>query len=191
MKKQLIGVSGDEGSFSEVAGLQYAKQQEINPSIQYLTDMEGVLAALDAKKIDIGVFPVINFRGGLVKPAFEAMGKYSFTLIDEVWLDVHQCLLIRPGTKAHLVKKIVSHPQALAQCKNYLHKNFKQAELVEWIDTAKAAKDLAENKWDEYTAVIAPEQSASLYHLEVFAKNIQDEHPNITVFVVVTQRKAI
>lgn len=183
--KIILGVSGDPGSFSEEAGLLYAQRVGIKPTLKYLTDMEGVLAAVSTGKIDVGIFPVVNSRGGLVKMAFEAMGKYLFTLIDEVWLDVRQCLLVRSGTKLERIKKIVSHPQAIAQCERYLLKTFKQVDLIEWQDTAKAAHDLAAGKLGKTSAVIAPERAARIYGLEVAVKNIQDNHPNLTTFIVV------
>lgn len=187
-KKIILGVSGDPGSFSEEAGLLYAQRVGIKPNLAYLTDMEGVLNALEIKKIDIGIFPVVNSRGGLVKMAFEAMGSHLFTMIDEVWLDVRQCLLSKPGVKPNQLKKIVSHPQAIAQCERYLLKEFKKVDLVEWQDTAKAAKDLSTGKFAKTTAVIAPERAARLYNLEVMVKDIQDNHPNLTTFIVVVPK---
>jgi len=190
-KKTTLGVSGDPGSFSEEAGLLYAQRVGIKPTLVYLTDMEGVLAAVESKKIDIGIFPVVNSRGGLVTMAFEAMGSHLFTMIDEVWLDVRQCLLTRPGTPLKQLKKIVSHPQAIAQCERYLLREFKKAELVEWQDTAKAAKDLSTGKLGKSAAVIAPERAARLYGLEVMVKDIQDNHPNLTTFIVVVAKNPI
>jgi prephenate dehydratase len=184
-KKINLGVSGDPGSFSEEAGLLYAQRVGIKPNLVYLTDMEGVLSALELKKIDVGIFPVVNSRGGLVKMAFEAMGKHLFTMIDEVWLDVRQCLLGKRGCKPAQLKKIVSHPQAIAQCERYLLREFRKAELIEWQDTAKAAKDLSAGKFGKTTAVIAPERAARLYGLDVMVKDIQDTHPNLTTFIVV------
>lgn len=181
-----MGVSGLQGSFSEEAALLYAERTKLTLQLTYLIDMEGVLRALTQKKIDMGIFPVVNIHGGLVKPAFEAMGKYSFLPIDELWLDVKQCLLVLPGTKLNQIKKILSHPQAFAQCKNYLKNEMREAELIAWIDTAKAAKDLSEKiVSDIRTAVIAPERSAEIYHLEVLNKNIQDNIPNPTAFIIV------
>lgn len=184
-EKIIMGLSGLAGSFSEEAALRYAERVKLNCQLKYLIDMEGVLSALVQKKIDMGIFPVVNLHGGLVKPAFEAMGKYSFMPIDELWLDVKQCLLALPGTKLNQIKKIISHPQAFAQCKNYLKTEMKHAELMPWIDTAKAAKDLSDEAFsDSMTAVIAPERSAEIYHLEVLAKNIQDNTPNFTAFII-------
>lgn len=188
VKKIILGVSGEAGSFSEEAGLIYAQRVGIKPEVKFLIDMENVLAAVESETINIGIFPVVNSRGGLVKMAFEAMGKHNFNMIDEVWLDVRQCLIVKPGTKASQIKKIVSHPQAIAQCERYLLREFKQADLIEWQDTAKAAKDLAAGKLTKTSAVIAPERAAQIYNLEVLVKNIQDSHPNLTTFIVVVKR---
>ena len=179
-----LGVSGIEGSFSEEAALLYTKRVGIKPSLVYLNDMEGVLTAIETGQIDIGIFPVVNLRGGLVKSAFLAMGNHLFTPIDELWLEVRHCLLVVPGTTFNQIKKIVSHPQGLAQCENYLQEKLKEVERVESINTAKAAKDLAEGNLSSCTAVIAAEHAAQMYHLEVLAKNIQDSNPNLTAFIL-------
>lgn len=181
----LFGVSGDVGSFSEEAALLYTQQKNINASLVYLIDMEGVLAAIEREEIELGILPVVNLQGGLVKPAFQAMGKHLFTPIDELWLHVQQCLLVLPGTQAHQITRIASHPQGIAQCKQYLQKKFKEIEPIEWCDTAKAAKDLSEGNLASSTAVIAPERCADIYGLEVIAKNIQDSSRNLTAFILV------
>ena len=186
--KTLLGVSGDAGSFSEEAAFLYMKRASINASLVYLMDMEGVLSAIEKHEIDLGILPVVNLQGGLVKPAFQAMGKHLFLPFDELWLEVMQCLLVLPGTRLNQITNIVSHPQGLAQCRHYLLKEFKKVKLVEWINTAKAAKDLAEGKLSSCTAVIASERSAQLYGLDIMAKNIQDSNPNLTAFILVKNR---
>lgn len=185
MKKIKLGVSGDAGSFSEEAGLLYAQRNGFQPQIKFCIDMEGVLAALDKKQIDLGIFPVVNSRGGLVQPAFKAMGKHLFNYIDELWLEVYQCLMIKPGVKKSQIKKIATHSQALAQCERYIRKEFPNAQLIEWEDTAKAAKDLSKGILKKDTAVIAPARSAQIYKLHLLAKGIQDNHPNLTTFIIV------
>lgn len=184
----IMGVSGDKGSFSEEAALLYAKRESIQPTLRYLIDMEGVLSALEQGEINLGILPVVNLLGGLVKPAFQAMGKHLFNPVDEFWLQVRQCLLVLPGTPRDCIKTIVSHPQGLAQCKNYIRNEFKDVHIVEWCDTAKAAKDLSEGVFSPDTAVIAPERAAQIYGLELLARSIQDSNPNLTAFIVVTNR---
>lgn len=180
-----IAVSGDAGSFSEEAGLLYAQRNAFKPKIMYAIDMEGVLSALDSKKVDLGIFPVVNSRGGLVQTAFEAMGKHLFKFTDELWLEVYQCLMAKPDIKKNQITAITSHPQAISQCERYLRREFPDARLLEWEDTAKAAKDLAHGVLPKNTAVIAPARSAQIYDLKILAKGIQDNHPNLTTFIVV------
>ena len=186
-----ISVSGDAGSFSEEAGLLYAQRQGWeNPEIIFSIDMEGVLKAVHSGEADYGIFPVVNSRGGLVQSAFDAMGKYLFTMIDELWFEVYQCLMVMPGVKKEDIKQITTHPQAIAQCERYIKREFPNAKLNDWEDTAKAAKDLAEGKLSKDTAVIAPARSAQIYNLDLLDKGIQDNHPNLTTFIVVKSRKS-
>jgi len=184
-----LGVSGDAGSFSEEAALQYAQRIGISPQLHYLIDMEGVLAAIETDKVDIGIFPVVNLNGGLVNMAFKAMGNHLFTPIDEIWLEIHQNLLALPGVTINQIQSIASHPQAFAQCRNFLEEEMDHAEIIHWQDTAKAAKDLSEGLLTPTTAVIAPECSAPIYGLKVLKTNIQDRNPNLTAFILVKKHR--
>lgn len=188
MKKLSIGVSGDEGSFSEEAALLYAKRAGISATLSFLIDMEGVLSAVESGDVDLGVFPVANLRGGLVRPAFVAMGQHPFTVVDDLWMEVNQCLITKPGTTADMIQKIVSHPQALAQCRDYLAQKFPPAKLIEWADTAKAVRDLASGMLGEECAVIAPVRAAQRYGMQVLEVGIQDMKPNLTAFIIVKQK---
>jgi len=187
LTKQRVAVSGIAGSFSEEAGLIYAGRDHIDPEFVFATDMHGVLQAIHDGTAEVGVFPVVNSRGGLVHSAFKAMGEFTFQMKDEIWLEVHQCLLAQTSLDKSEIKKVVSHPQAIAQCERYLRRELPHAELVHWDDTAKAAQDLAVGKFDEHTAVIAPARSAHIYGLDIIQKGIHDNHPNLTTFIVVTK----
>ncbi len=180
-----LAVSGDPGSFSEEAGRIYSQREGIEPELVFATDMRGVLVAVDAGDVDQGIFPVVNSRGGLVYPAFEAMGEFRFKMIGELWMEVFQCLMVLPGTTEADITEVTSHSQALAQCDRYLKKTFPALPLNEWQDTAKAAKDLHDGVLPKTTAVIAPARSAQIYGLEIIGKGIQDQRPNLTTFIVV------
>jgi prephenate dehydratase len=180
-----FGVFGDAGSFSETAGMLYAKNNSVAASFIYLPGMEDLLAALGRGELDIAVFPVVNYRGGIVKTAFEAMGKYPFAMVDSLRLNVQHCLITLPGTALKSITKIATHPQAFAQCSYYLQKDFSEAERIVWADTAGAARDLAAGKLPADCAVIASERAAKIYNLEVTKKSIQDDPDNFTIFVIV------
>lgn len=185
MKNKRLGVSGERGSFSEEAGRLYSEQAGISVTLDFLTDMEGVLSAVSAGRVDLGIFPVFNSTGGLVTMAFEAMGKYLFTWLGQFSLNVKQCLLVRPGVLMHSINKIFSHPQGFAQCTKYIESQLKNAEKINWQDTAKAARDLSEGRLGSCSAVIASEYAAKIYGLDISAKNIQDSELNITTFIII------
>jgi prephenate dehydratase len=183
-----FGVFGDAGSFSEAAGMLYAQNNGLAASFIYLPVMGDLLAAVGKGAIDIALFPVVNYRGGIVKTAFEAMGKYPFSLVDSLRLNVQHCLALRPGTPLKDITRIATHPQAIAQCGKYLQKEFSHVECIEWNDTAGAARDLAAGKLPSDCAIIASERAAQMYKLDVAAKSIQDDPDNYTVFVIVRKR---
>ena len=185
LEKIRLGVSGDAGSFSEEAGRLYAGREGIDAEIIFAIDMEGVLARLDRAEIDLGIFPVVNSQGGLVTQAFEAMGRHEFKLVSELWLEVQQCLMVLPGLRRTEIKNIATHPQAIAQCQRFIKREFPEAKIIEWADTAKAARDLQAGLLPAATAVIAPARAATLYGLELLESNIQDMRPNLTTFIIV------
>lgn len=180
----IIGVSGDIGSFSEEAGLIYAaKAHNASHELRYLIDMDGVLSALDKGEIDVGVFPFVNYNSGIVWPAFVAMGKYNFMPIDDLQLNVEQCLIVQDGTELKDITTLYSYTPAFEQCKGFISYNGFQ--MVDWGDTAKAARDLAANFLPKHSAVVGSAQAAKSYGLKVLKAGIQDLQPNITRFIVV------
>jgi prephenate dehydratase len=179
-----IGVSGAEGSFSEEAGHTYANKNEIGSyEIAHLVSVENVLTALEKGDIDTGIFPIENSNGGIVIEAVYAMAAHKFSIEKMFEIDVHHNLLVLRGTNADQITQITSHDQALKQCRMYLKRKWGGVELVEYADTAKAAKDLSEGKLPKTTAVIAPRRAAELYGLEILEESIQDLKFNYTVFV--------
>jgi len=184
----IVGVSGGLGSFSEEACQYYCQKNKTEDyEIKYLISVENVLASLDKKEIDLGIFPIENSNGGIVYEAVYAMAKHIFNIDNFFEIDIRQNLLALPGVKREEIRKIASHQQALRQCRMYLKRNWPGAELIEWPDTAQAAKDLKEGKFSQDTAVIAPLGCAKLYGLEVLEEKIQDLKFNFTTFLAVSK----
>ncbi len=179
-----IGIMGGKGSFSEEAARVYAMKENITKlELNYLISAEPVLAALEAGDIDLGVFPIENSNGGIVIEAVQAMAKHRFQIKKIFEIDVHQNLLVMPGTNPDQITTITSHDQALKQCRMYLKRKWPSVELEEYADTAKAAGDLASGLLPPTTAVIASRTAADLYGLEVLEESIQDLKFNYTSFV--------
>lgn len=179
-----IGVSGDAGSFSEAAGLQYAAQHPEQPyTLAYLIDMEGVLSALSRNEIDVGVFPFFNHQSGMVWPAFTAMGKHRFVPIADIALNIEQCLLTTQPRALADIETLYSYPPAFQQCTSFIRRQ--GFRLIDWGDTAKAARDLAAGIIPNTAGVVASQRAAEHYGLHVLQAGIQDLASNITQFVVV------
>ncbi len=179
-----IGISGASGSFSEEAARSYTQTADLKDfSLDYLISVENVLAALEKGDIDLGVFPIANSTGGVVTEAGEAVAKHRFNIKKLFGIDIRQNLLAQKGVSKSDITTIVSHDQALKQCRAYLKKNWPKAKIEEYEDTAKAAEDLASGKLSPTTAVIASKTAADIYGLHILDESIQDLTSNFTTFL--------
>ncbi len=184
-KVVVIGVSGAPGSFSEEAARTYSAKIGLKkPEIRYLITVENVLAALDVGDITTGIFPIENSNGGIVIETVYAMAKHNFSIKKIFEIDVHHCLISAKGATVDGIKQIVSHDQALKQCRMYLKRKWPKVKVGEYQDTAKAAQDLASGVLPASTAVIASRAAAQVYGLDILEESIQDLKFNYTSFVV-------
>ncbi|MDB5237806.1 MAG: chorismate mutase [Candidatus Kaiserbacteria bacterium] len=187
-----FGISGVEGSFSEKAAKGYIAQNNglsAGSQLVYLVSAEGVLAALESGEVDIGVFPIENSGGGMVKEALEAMSKHNFKILEVASVAVHHCLIAMPGTDISEITTVTSHIQALTQCEMAIKRLLPKAQIEEYPDTAKAAEDLAQGTLPRTTAVIASIEAANRNSLEILHRNIEDRNFNVTNFIVAKRRK--
>ncbi len=179
-----IAIMGSRGSFTEEAALFYLKREGITKSeLLYPVSAEGVLLALDREEADVGIFPIHNSIGGVVTESIYAASEHHFFIEDLFDIDIRQCFMVRPGVKRSEITKIMSHQQALAQCKGYIKEHFPHAEIVEASDTATAAQFLGSSPKEVHTAVIAPQRCAKLYNLALLEEGIQDQKKNLTTFI--------
>jgi prephenate dehydratase len=186
-----IGVMGGKGSFSEEAGRVYAKKwlKAKKITLDYLVSAENVLSSLEKGKIDIGIFPIENSNGGIVLEAVYAMAKHNFSIKKIFEIDVHHNLLVKKGRAASQIKTIVSHDQAIKQCRVYLRRKWPDANIEAYSDTAVAAKDLAEGELPSSVAVIASRNAAQAYKLDILEESIQDLKFNYTSFIAAERSK--
>lgn len=179
-----IAIFGSEGSFTEEAANVYCRRQHIlKPVFMYQETVEKVFQAISTDQV-VGIIPISNTSGGAVEETIEAMSKHFFRPILIFEINIAQNLLSAKNTKPEDIDKIYSHPQALAQCRLYLAKNWLRVKKAPYANTASAARDLAAGKLGANSAVIASLKAAKLYDLVVIAKDIQDSRFNFTQFLV-------
>lgn len=171
----VVGVLGPEGTFSERA----AKMRYPRGELRYYQDIEDVLLAVEQEKVNIGVVPLENSLEGAVGMTLDALLDLRVMIVGEVTIAVRHCLI---GLGTGDIKVILSHPQALAQCRRYIKRHHPGVELRTTGSTSHAAK-LAQ-EFPEMAA-IAGAEAAPRYGLEVLEKNIQDSDQNATRFALV------
>jgi chorismate mutase/prephenate dehydratase len=130
------------------------------------------------------VVPVENSNEGVVSHTLDMFMKSELKIIAEVLIEVSHDLLNRTG-RLEDIRKVVSHPQALGQCRVWLEENLPDIPLVDVGSTTQAAQLAAE---DEEIAAIASEAAATLYGLRAVKHRIEDNPNNFTRFLVIGQQ---
>jgi len=173
-----VAFQGITGAYSEEAIRQFFGPEV--ESIPY-NALDDVFFAVDRGEADYGMVPVENAIAGSVIRAYELLMEHDLRIYAETILQVRHMLLALPGTQLSEVKRVRSHPQALAQCQRYLARHGLEPEPA--FDTAGSARDLAANPQPD-VAVIASELAAELYGLNIIDRDIEDFPFNYTRFFV-------
>ncbi len=192
----IIGVQGGEGSFSEEAGQTYIAGRSASfpkSRIAYLFTTKNVLQALHRGEIDFGVFAIQNAAGGVVMESVLAMSETNCAIIEMFDLVINHSIMHHPETAFKDVDTLISHPQALAQCKRTLrerHPHLKQVSGEgDLIDQALCAKELSSGGLPKTTAVLAPRVCADKFGLTIHDDGLQDlGDKNLTTFVWATRK---
>ncbi len=149
--------------------------------------IEAVFAEVERGQAEFGVVPVENSTEGVVNHTLDSFLDVELAITAEIVVDVDQCLLARSGTQLATIQRVYSHPQALAQCREWLSKNLPKAALVETNSTAAAAQAAAN---EPNTAAIAAELATRVYGLNLLRAKLQDISENITRFLVINKTPA-
>jgi chorismate mutase / prephenate dehydratase len=131
--------------------------------------------------VSFGVVPIENSTEGVVGHTLDLLVDSDLRICAEIFINIHHNLLSRSG-RAEDLRKIVSHPQALAQCRGWLARHFPDVPVEEVASTAHAAKMAAA---DSALGAISSRLAKEVYDLQIIAGNIEDQSHNITRFLVV------
>lgn len=148
---------------------------------------QDLFAAVAGGKVDFGLAPVENSQAGSINDVYDLLRQYDLFVGGEVLHPVNHALLALPGQKLSDIKRVISHPQALAQVDRYLREL--GVEVVATYDTAGSAKLIREQELSGVAAV-AGVGAAQRYGLEILATNIQTIADNQTRFVLLQRTPA-
>jgi prephenate dehydratase len=174
-----IAYQGEPGAFSEAASRQLSPSAELRPCKSF----EDVFAALTAGEADYGVLPIENSIGGSIHRNFDLLVEHQLPIVGELEVPVVHHLLALPGRTLANVRKIYSHPQALAQCDRFL-RTLTGVEIIATYDTAGSAKMIADEHLED-AAAVASARAAEVFGLAPLKSAIQDYDNNTTRFIVI------
>lgn len=177
-----VAFLGPKGTFTEMAARSFFPPAgtEFIPC----PTIRSVFRRVQTGDTPYGVVPVENTLEGSVTATLDQFLASDLMVYGEVELHVEQCLILAPGTSLEDVKVILSHPQALAQSRNYLEERLASAELREVSSTAEAVRLLSKVP---HAAAIGTELAARLYGMRVVARGIQDSPRSYTRFFVLSE----
>jgi chorismate mutase / prephenate dehydratase len=130
-------------------------------------------------RADYGVVPVENSTEGVVTHTLDMFVDSDLKIVSQIVLPIQHCLL--SDCQRSQIKKLFAHPQALAQCRNWVQNHLPRAEIIETSSNARSAEMAAKGK---NAAAIAGLLAAEKYGLRVLETNIQDNSANVTRFLV-------
>jgi len=175
MSHELVAYQGEAGAYSEEGAIALFPQAELKP----FNSIRKVFEAVEVGRVDFGLVPMDNSQAGGINETYDLFLKHGLHLVGETVVRVDHCLLALPGSALDDLSEVISHPQAIAQCEEFL--TSLSVRVRAEYDTAGAAKRIVDEKM-EGTAAIASRRAGELYGLELLAEKIQTYPDNYTRF---------
>ncbi|XP_074281419.1 arogenate dehydratase 2 [Silene latifolia] len=175
-----VAYQGVPGAYSQLA----VEKAYANCVAVPCQEFENAFQAVEKGVVDRAVLPIENSLGGSIHRNHDLLLRHNLHIVGEVKVVVRHCLLANHGVKLEHLKRVLSHPQALAQCENTLAKFGIATEAAN--DTAGSAQYIAANQLKDVGA-IASATAAIIYGLNVLIEDIQDNSFNITRFLLLSR----
>tara|TARA_B100000315_G_C14588477_1_gene594433 strand:- start:3940 stop:4779 length:840 start_codon:yes stop_codon:yes gene_type:complete len=178
-----IGFLGPAGTYTEEAALLYDSDADLQP----FPTIAAVGLAVSSGTTDQGVVPIENSLEGSVTFTLDLLIRESgLSIFEEVVLPINHYLMAKPGTRVADIQVVYSHPQSLAQCREFLERRFPNVQQVASLSNSAAVSDMKDSSLP--AVAIAPKRAADLYGAEILDKDIQDVANNVTRFAVLARQ---
>ncbi|KAG0225982.1 hypothetical protein BGW42_003970 [Actinomortierella wolfii] len=177
-KDVMVAYLGPVGSFTHDASI-----KRFGDSVQYASQgsIGDVFDAVERGRCQYGVVPFENSIAGSVVMTLDKFIKSKVKIRAETYLPVHHYLL--SNSSLENIRRVYSHPVALAQCQNFLNNKLKGIELVPCSSTSEAAQLASKEK---YAAAVCSRVCADIYGLDILHENIEDQQDNTTRFFIIS-----
>ena len=175
-----VACQGIKGANSGTA----AKKVFAISDVTYFKTFEGVFTAVDKGLCEYGILPIENSTAGSVLEVYDLMRKHNFHIVRSARVRIEHALASVQGATIKDIKTVISHPQALSQCAEYLKKLGVTTVVSE--NTAVAAKEVFD-KGDKSVAALCSPDCADIYGLQILEKSVQDSVANYTRFICIAK----
>lgn len=179
-----IAFQGIHGANSEQAAKSFFGNDCV---LEEKNTFEDVFLSVSGGDCKYGVLPIENSSTGMISDVFDLLLKYDLFTVGEYNLKIDHLLLGCKGAKLENIREVVSHPQALEQCSNFLSK-LENCKTTPCLNTALGAKYVSE-KNDMSVAAIASDGAMTAYNLDILKTDIANSSANSTRFIIIAKDK--
>lgn len=182
----VVAFQGERGAFSELA-----VRRVFNEDVKVLPcrSFHDAFEALNRGSVKYAVLPIENTLGGTIVDNIDLLTRYpNITIVGEVQVRIIHNLIANPGTKIEDIRKVYSHPQGIAQCREFLEREMPYAEAIPFFDTAGAVSFVKESG-DMSAAAIAGAPAAAYNGMQILREGIETNPRNYTRFFVLSREE--
>jgi len=182
-----VAYQGVPGAYSQWAAERLLSARRVHADTKGLRSFQAVARAVTEERVRYGILPVENTLAGSINETYDLLLRHSLFIVGEEALPIDHCLAATGRVPLHQIRRIYSHPQALAQCSDFLLQ-LTGAEVHSYFDTAAAMQKVASDG-DPAAAAIAGVHAAQRYGLTVLKRDIANRGENLTRFLLVARER--
>jgi len=184
----VVGYQGTDGAYSQLAAMHHFEGAAESLRCVGYHSFPEMLEALKAGEVDYAVLPIENSIAGSINESYDLLAMMGLSLVGEEFQPIAHCLIGAAEVAVSEIRRVYSHPVALAQCGEFLG-TLEDCHVEAFVDTAMSVEKV-KNDADPAQAAIASEQAAALHGLPILRRDIADHPENYTRMVVVAPKPA-
>ncbi len=185
----VVGYQGGEGAYSYLAARRYFGARDVDVTYRGFGTFKDLLEAVKNEHIAYAVLPIENTTAGSINESYDLLARMDLALVGEEIQKVDHCLIALEDVPLGNIRRIYSHPVALAQCSEFLT-SLSNCHVEAFRDTALSVAKVKDEQ-DLSQAAIASEEAARLYGLPVLRRGLANQRQNYTRLVVVAREPAL
>lgn len=180
-----VAYQGTDGAFSHQAAMRHFDPRYDEVECIGFTRFDQAADAVVQQNADVAILPIENTTAGSINDTYDLLADKNLFIIGEEVLRVIHCLMAREKVEISHIRRVLSHPQAIAQCSRFLA-GLSRCHVESYFDTAMAARKVS-NDGDLSQAAIASAYAAEIYGLQILKRDLANQPENYTRFVVVSR----